>query len=77
MAEFKYEILNELGVFSTAKNGWTKEINIISWNGAEGKIDIRTWSPDHSRLGKGISLSKEEFLALKDLMNELSADDLD
>ena len=77
MAEFKYEVLNELGVFAEAKNGWTKEINIISWNEGPGKIDIRTWNPDHSRMGKGISLSKEEFLALKGLMNEIDESDLD
>ena len=62
--------------FSIQKNGWTKEINIISWNGAEGKVDIRSWSPDHSRMGKGISLTVEEFKALKELMNEINPDDL-
>ncbi|MCI5675578.1 MAG: PC4/YdbC family ssDNA-binding protein [Ezakiella sp.] len=77
MAEFKYEIIRELGVFETSKNGWTKEINMISWNDAAPKIDIRNWSPDHSRMGKGISLSKEEFLSLRELMNELSEADLD
>ncbi|MDO5716953.1 MAG: PC4/YdbC family ssDNA-binding protein [Tissierellia bacterium] len=71
MAEFSYEILEEMGVFFTSKNGWTKEINMVSWNGSEGKIDIRNWSPDHSRMGKGISLTKEEFQALKELMDEI------
>ncbi|KGF08473.1 hypothetical protein C7381_102246 [Ezakiella coagulans] len=76
MADFKYEILDNVGVFFNSKNGWTKEINIISWNGAEGKVDIRSWSPDHSRMGKGISLTVEEFKALKELMNEINPDDL-
>lgn len=76
MADFKYEILDNVGVFFNSKNGWTKEINIISWNGAEGKVDIRSWSPDHSRMGKGISLTVEEFKALKELMNEINSDDL-
>ena len=76
MADFKYEILDSVGVFFNSKNGWTKEINIISWNGAEGKVDIRSWSPDHSRMGKGISLTVEEFKALKELMNEINPDDL-
>lgn len=76
MADFKYEILDDVGVFFNSKNGWTKEINIISWNGAEGKVDIRSWSPDHSRMGKGISLTVEEFKALKELMNEINPDDL-
>ena len=68
MTDFKYEILNNLGVFTTSKNGWTKEINIISWNDAEGKVDIRSWSQDHKRMGKGISLTVEEFKALKELI---------
>ena len=76
MADFKYEILDNVGVFFNSKNGWTKEINIISWNGAEGKVDIRSWSPDHSRMGKGISLTVEEFKALKELMNEINPDNL-
>lgn len=76
MADFKYEILDNVGVFFNSKNGWTKEINIISWNGAEGKVDIRSWSPDHLRMGKGISLTVEEFKALKELMNEINPDDL-
>lgn len=76
MADFKYEILDNVGVFFNSKNGWTKEINIISWSGAEGKVDIRSWSPDHSRMGKGISLTVEEFKALKELMNEINPDDL-
>ena len=76
MADFKYEILDNVGVFFNSKNGWTKEINIISWNGAEGKVDIRSGSPDHSRMGKGISLTVEEFKALKELMNEINPDDL-
>ena len=76
MADFKYEILDNVGVFFNSKNGWTKEINIISWNGAEGKVDIRSWSPDHSRMGKGISLTVEEFKALKELMDEINHDDL-
>lgn len=76
MAEFKYEILENLGVFQTAKNGWTKEINVISWNEGDGKIDIRPWSPDHKRMGKGISLTKEEFNDLKELMNEIDVESL-
>ncbi|MCI6609863.1 MAG: PC4/YdbC family ssDNA-binding protein [Ezakiella sp.] len=76
MTDFKYEILNNLGVFTTSKNGWTKEINIISWNDAEGKVDIRSWSQDHKRMGKGISLTVEEFKALKELINEIDENDL-
>ena len=52
-------------LLSTSKSGWTKELTLISWNGGEPKYDIRTWSPDHSTMGKGVTLDKEEMNALK------------
>ncbi|MDR2465561.1 MAG: YdbC family protein [Streptococcaceae bacterium] len=64
MAEFSFEIIEELLVLSTAKNGWRKELNRVSFNGADAKYDIRTWAPDHSKMGKGITLSDEEFTTL-------------
>ena len=45
MAEIKYEITEKLGVLSENAKGWTKELNLISWNGHEPKYDIREWSP--------------------------------
>lgn len=60
MADFQYEIKETLGVLSESPKGWTKELNLISWNGAEPKFDIRDWSPDHEKMGKGITLTSEE-----------------
>ena len=59
MAEFKYEITQELGVISEGK--YNIELNMVSWNDREPKYDIRSWAPDHSRMGKGISLTEEEM----------------
>ena len=70
MAEFKYEITRELGVLSESKSGWTRELNLISWNGAEPKYDIRDWSPDHEKMGKGISLNAEEVEKLKSILEK-------
>jgi len=61
MADFKYEIKENLGVLSESPKGWTKELNLISWNGAEPKFDIRDWSPEHDKMGKGVTLSSEEI----------------
>ena len=61
MAEFKYEITQELGVISEGK--YNIELNMVSWNDREPKYDIRSWAPDHSRMGKGISLTEEEMEA--------------
>ena len=72
MAEFKYEITQELGVLSESKSGWTREINLISWNGADPKFDIRDWSPDHEKMGKGVSLNPDEVDKLKKILEKFS-----
>lgn len=64
MAEFTFEIVEKLLVLSENDKGWTKELNRVSFNGAEPKFYIRTWSPDHSKMGKGITLTNEEFQVL-------------
>ncbi len=68
MEEVKYEIMESFGVLSTSPSGWTKELNLISWNGGEPKYDVRQWAPDHSKMGKGVSLSREEAEELKKLL---------
>ena len=69
MSEIKYEIIKKIGVLSKSGSGWTKELNLISWNDREAKYDIRDWSPDREKMGKGATLSREELLALKELLN--------
>ena len=71
MAEFKYEIVEQIGVLSESSNGWSREFNLISWNDREPKYDIRDWAPANEKMSKGISLSKEEAKALKELLNSL------
>jgi len=51
-----------------------EEVNLISWNEREPKYDIRDWAPDHSRMGKGITLTADEMAALKDLLNTIDFD---
>ena len=56
MADIKYEITEEIGILSESAKGWTKELNLISWNDREPKYDIREWAPDHEKMGKGVTL---------------------
>ena len=70
MAEFKYEIVEKLGVISQGKGGWERQLNLVSWSDREPKYDIRDWSADGTKMGKGISLTKEELEALYDLIGE-------
>jgi len=71
MAEIKYEIVKKIGVLSKSVSGWAKELNLISWNDRDAKYDIRDWSADGEKMGKGVTLSKEELLALKELLNTI------
>lgn len=70
MADIKFEIVEELGILSEGAKGWTKELNLISWNDREPKYDIREWSPEHEKMGKGITLSKDEVAKLIELMKD-------
>lgn len=71
MADFKYEIVEEIGVISENAKGWRKELNRISWNGAAPKYDIRDWAPEHEKMGKGVTLSDEEVVSLKEILSKL------
>lgn len=70
MADINYNIEKHIGVLSTSKNGWTKEVNIISWNNSKPKIDIRDWAPEHEKMGKGVTLNKEEAENLIKLLKQ-------
>lgn len=71
MADIKYEIIKTIGFLSESSKGWTKELNLISWNGREPKYDLREWSSNHEKMGKGCTLSKEEVEALKEILNNM------
>ena len=71
MADIKYDIVVEVGVVSESSTGWTKELNLISWNNREAKYDLRDWAPDHAKMGKGITLSIDELRQLKNLLNNM------
>lgn len=68
--EFTFKVVKELGVLSSSKSGWNREINVVSWNNAKPKIDIRDWSPDHTKMGKGVSMTAEEVMILKEIIDE-------
>lgn len=68
--ELNFEIANELGVILERTKGWKLEFNRVMWNGRDPKYDIRTWSPDHEKMGKGITLSEEELRTLKKLLDQ-------
>lgn len=69
--EFSYEIVEEITVLSENPKGWTKELNLVSWNGRPPKFDLRDWAPGHEKMGKGITLSNEEFDILRNTLKQM------
>lgn len=72
MADIRYEIVEELGVLSESAKGWQKELNLISWNGAEPKYDLRDWAPNHEKMVKGVTLNEEEVKTLYKILGKIA-----
>lgn len=71
MAGIKFEIEENFGIISNLSNGWSKELNLVSWNDRTAKFDIRDWDEDHQKMGKGITLSIDEVRELKKILNDI------
>lgn len=69
--DFTFEITESLGLISEGKGGWTLELNKVSWGGRPAKYDIRTWAPDHDKMGKGVTFTEEELKKLKEILDSL------
>ena len=67
---FSFEIVEHIGVLRTNANGWSKEFNIVKWNGRAPKYDIREWAPDHTRMTRGVTLIKEDMETIARWMAE-------
>lgn len=65
---FDYHIEREVGVIAENKGGWRKELNLVEWNGRLPVYDIRSWADGHTKMGKGISLNREELKELYELI---------
>lgn len=67
--EIDFKLIEELGVLETYQTGWTKEVNVVSWNGGVPKIDIRDWDPEHERMSRGVTLHTAEAKRLVDALS--------
>ena len=74
MADIKFEIKEDIGILSESAKGWTKELNLVSWNGATPKYDLRDWAPEHEKMGKGITLNADEVQELYKLLSKIVED---
>ena len=69
--DFSFNIEKHIGVLSQGKGGWQVELNLVSWSGREAKYDIRSWSPDHQKMGKGITMTRDELQTLGQIIGSL------
>lgn len=69
MKDFKYEIVEHLGTVSTSPDGkYATEVNMISYNNARPKVDIRTWNKEEGKMYKGITLNNYEVKQLLQIL---------
>lgn len=59
-----FKIQEQLAVLTKKETGWTRELNLVRWNGGRVKYDVRDWNPDHTRMSKGLTFYREEMEAL-------------
>lgn len=69
--DFTFEITEKIGILSSSKSGWNLELNKVSWGGRPAKFDLRSWSPDHQKMGKGLTLTEEELKELGKIIQSL------
>lgn len=72
--DFSFNIEKSIGTVAEGKGGWNLELNLVSWGGRPAKYDLRSWSPDHQKMGKGLTLTKDELVALGNLLNNVELD---
>ena len=63
MNDFAYKIIRNITTISQRGN-WALELNLISWDGRPATFDLRKWNEDHTKMSKGISLTRDEVKAL-------------
>lgn len=77
MSDFKFSIVKNLGVIAEGKEGWKKEVNLVSWNDRKPKLDIREWDETHMRMKKGMTFNSSEIKELKSILSGLNDNCLD
>lgn len=76
MSDLKYEIKKRLGVIGETSNGWKKELNVVSWNDRNPKLDIREWDENHEKMSKGVTFNIDETIELKKLLEDVDPAEL-
>ena len=65
--DITFEIMEHIGVIDEISNRdekWTKEVNVVAWNGGKPKIDVRDWNSSHDRMSRGITLTEDQAMKM-------------
>ncbi len=68
--EIQFELQEEIGVIKSYPSGWNRELNLVSWNGARAKYDVRDWSPDHAHMSRGLTFHPWEIRRILELLQD-------
>lgn len=68
---FTFKVVEEVGVLSEGAGGWQKELNLVSWNERDPKYDIREWDANHEKMRKGVTLTVDELVELRNILNDM------
>lgn len=68
---FTFEIVEHICVLGKGREeGYTKELNYVSFRGMQPKWDVREWNREHTRMTKGITFTWDEMRTLIEAMIE-------
>lgn len=68
--DITFGIKKHIATLAEKQGGWTKELNIVSWNEGEDKYDIRDWDPEHKLMSRGITLKPDEMRAAYEALKD-------
>ena len=76
MAKIVKEVKQVFGFLGEDQDYSKKQLTLTSWGVYSPKFDIRTWSEDYEKAGKGMTFTAQELIALKELLNQLPLEEL-
>lgn len=75
--KINHKVIGDTNIISESENqDWNLELGFISWFNKMPKIDLRHWSSDHLNMDKGIRLTKDEAIKLRDALIKMNIEQL-
>lgn len=78
MKDITFDIKQRIAVLSENDNGYSKQVNVVCWNGGKPQLDIRMWRVQQDKPPvplKGILLNDDETKALIEAIKGIKSAD--